>query len=71
MACNYPLSGLTGRCCPECGRPFDPADAKTFNPFVIYEHNFPDLAIAVALTFALLVAIGLFTYIVEWIKAVL
>ena len=30
LACNYPLDGLTGRYCPECGQPFDPDDASTF-----------------------------------------
>ena len=31
LACNYPLQGLTSTRCPECGRPFDPADPKTMN----------------------------------------
>ena len=26
VACDYPLRGLPGRRCPECGRAFDPAD---------------------------------------------
>ena len=28
--CRYPLSGVGGRACPECGRTFDPADQRTF-----------------------------------------
>lgn len=28
--CHYPLSGLTAFSCPECGRPFDAADSRTF-----------------------------------------
>src|SRR3954451_7208332 len=31
LSCNYPLRGLTDRRCPECGRPFDPADRRTMN----------------------------------------
>lgn len=31
LACNYPLTGLDSRNCPECGRPFDPADPLTVN----------------------------------------
>lgn len=30
LSCEYPLSGLTSRACPECGAPFDPADPRTF-----------------------------------------
>lgn len=29
--CNYPLRGLDGRNCPECGTAFDPADVATMN----------------------------------------
>src|SRR4051812_6279677 len=29
--CGYPLRGLASNRCPECGRPFDPADATTMN----------------------------------------
>src|SRR5690554_1851351 len=29
--CRYPLDGLASHTCPECGRPFDPDDAGTFN----------------------------------------
>lgn len=29
--CRYPLDGLNSHECPECGRPFDPDDASTFN----------------------------------------
>jgi hypothetical protein len=29
-ACAYPLAGLPHPRCPECGRDFDPADARTF-----------------------------------------
>lgn len=29
--CRYPLDGIESRQCPECGRPFDPDDAGTFN----------------------------------------
>ena len=29
--CNYSLQGLATPRCPECGRPFDPADAATMN----------------------------------------
>lgn len=28
--CRYPLSQIESRQCPECGRRFDPADAKTY-----------------------------------------
>ena len=32
-ACGYPLHGLgESRRCPECGRPFDPADPRSTNP---------------------------------------
>lgn len=30
--CNYQLLGLSENRCPECGRPFDPADRRTFYP---------------------------------------
>jgi hypothetical protein len=29
--CGYPLHGLEERRCPECGRPFDPQDDRTFS----------------------------------------
>lgn len=29
--CGYILDGLDSRRCPECGRPFDPADRRTFH----------------------------------------
>ena len=29
-SCQYDLTGLGTGCCPECGRPFDPADPTTF-----------------------------------------
>lgn len=29
--CNYPLNALDSTRCPECGRPFDPADLSTIN----------------------------------------
>jgi hypothetical protein len=29
--CNYPLHGLDSTRCPECGRPFDPADPNTMS----------------------------------------
>src|SRR5216110_73209 len=29
--CGYSLRGLTEARCPECGRPFDPADERTMN----------------------------------------
>src|SRR3954447_6806615 len=29
--CGYALRGLASRRCPECGRPFDPADPTTMN----------------------------------------
>jgi hypothetical protein len=31
LGCNYPLRGLLGNRCPECGRPFDPDDPWTMN----------------------------------------
>jgi hypothetical protein len=31
QGCNYVLRGLKDNRCPECGRPFDPADPSTFN----------------------------------------
>jgi hypothetical protein len=31
LGCNYPLRGLVSARCPECGRPFDPADPITLN----------------------------------------
>ncbi len=31
LGCDYPLNGLTTNRCPECGRPFDPADPHTIN----------------------------------------
>jgi len=30
LGCSYILDGLTVERCPECGRPFDPDDPKTF-----------------------------------------
>jgi hypothetical protein len=30
LGCGYSLAGLQQRVCPECGRPFDPNDPKTF-----------------------------------------
>jgi hypothetical protein len=30
-ACGYALHGLKERRCPECGRPFDPHDDRTFS----------------------------------------
>jgi hypothetical protein len=30
LACDYILDGLPELRCPECGRPFDPEDARTF-----------------------------------------
>jgi hypothetical protein len=32
IGCGYPLRGLHEPRCPECGRPFDPADVETYNP---------------------------------------
>jgi hypothetical protein len=32
LDCNYPLRGLADPRCPECGRAFDAADARSFNP---------------------------------------
>lgn len=32
LGCRYPLRGLTGGVCPECGRAFDPKDATTYAP---------------------------------------
>lgn len=31
--CGYPLRGLPGPCCPECGNPFDPARAAELSVF--------------------------------------
>ncbi len=31
LGCNYPLRGLPANRCPECGRGFDPDDARTIN----------------------------------------
>lgn len=31
LACEYLLHGLPSHVCPECGRPFDPADPATFD----------------------------------------
>jgi len=30
LGCKYPLDGLAEHRCPECGRPFDPADSTSF-----------------------------------------
>src|SRR4051812_13314867 len=32
LDCNYDLRSLCEHRCPECGRPFEPNDAKTFGP---------------------------------------
>ncbi|MEX2218101.1 MAG: hypothetical protein WD749_05015 [Phycisphaerales bacterium] len=31
LRCNYPLLDLATTLCPECGRPFDPADPETWD----------------------------------------
>ena len=30
LKCGYVLAGISTNRCPECGRPFDPADSRTF-----------------------------------------
>ncbi|MCA9290200.1 MAG: hypothetical protein KDA25_03665 [Phycisphaerales bacterium] len=32
IGCDYSLDGLSADRCPECWRPFDPNDARTFKP---------------------------------------
>jgi len=32
--CNYDLQQLPGTRCPECGRPFDPSDERSFRRFI-------------------------------------
>jgi hypothetical protein len=32
LECKYPLVGVQGACCPECGRGFDLRDPATFGP---------------------------------------
>src|SRR5687768_7713948 len=66
LNCNYPLRGLgaVGRC-PECGRPFDPADRRTMNMgrpvgrlgrFLMRPIGWPTLILAVLATAALVYA---------------
>ena len=31
LRCHYPLTMLAAHACPECGRPFDPDDPRTFD----------------------------------------
>ena len=31
--CNYNLAHLTSNACPECGRPFDPSDYRSYNEY--------------------------------------
>ena len=32
LGCSYALDGLPENRCPECGRPFDPDESRTFSP---------------------------------------
>jgi len=39
LSCDYELSGLTEHRCPECGRGFDPEDARTYRSDAWFEHR--------------------------------
>ena len=50
LACGYRLIGLPEPVCPECGRPFDPDNERTFSrkpPFVWYLYWWPGALLAV------------------------
>lgn len=49
LGCYYVLDHLAGRRCPECGRPFDPADPSTYTtkpPFVWWRYWLPAFVLA-------------------------
>src|ERR1051326_3868290 len=55
IRCGYPLNGVVGRKCPECGRGFDPRDPSTWargpgrvGRWLCRPPGFTDWALAVA-----------------------
>jgi hypothetical protein len=39
LSCRYRLAELSGPRCPECGRPFDPNDVRTFQRYINHTRN--------------------------------
>lgn len=67
LQCNYPLHGLPDPRCPECGEPFNPADADTMNlgrvpgriaRWLLRHTGWPTLGLVIVATVALLVTSG-------------
>src|SRR4051812_39795011 len=67
LNCNYPLHSLPATTCPECGKPFNPADAKTMNlgripgPIakkLLTHTGWPTLLLALAAPIALFIISG-------------
>ncbi|MBX2852445.1 MAG: hypothetical protein KTR15_11955 [Phycisphaeraceae bacterium] len=59
LACGYRLVGLHEAVCPECGRPFDPDNERTFSrkpPFIWYLYWWPGALLSVGAGFAWCVA---------------
>ena len=46
LGCSYNLRGLPEPRCPECGRPFDPGDSRTFRDSVVVPRPFAPVLIA-------------------------
>lgn len=67
LTCDYDLSKLTARRCPECGRAFDPDDARTFRFSSFWRCRL--LLWSVALSCYPVISIGLYylTWLVAWI----
>ncbi len=55
LSCKYDLKHLTVNRCPECGREFDPADARTFDPSTMS----PATRLAIRITIIVVLFIGL------------
>lgn len=57
--CGYVLNGLSENRCPECGRPFDPEDAKSY---LRHRRRIGRTAVCAALLVAALIALGASCY---------
>jgi hypothetical protein len=58
-SCRYPLQGLSGPRCPECGRSFDPSDVLTFSRYQRDATRWPTLAAVAWLVLAGLSTVSL------------